>query len=97
MTTAQEARPGRYKLLEHDALRIARDIMHPCRNFLLLDRMGTVRATNSSELQDNLQTPVISEHEEHELGEPEHIREHRDEAQTKRLSCIEQDTAVTEG
>jgi hypothetical protein len=97
VTTAHEARPGRYKLLEHDALRIARDIMHPCRDSLSLNRMGTVRATTSSELQDNLQTPVICGHEEHELGEPEHIREHRDEAQTKRLSCTEQDTAVTEG
>ena len=95
MTTAHEARLGRYKLLEHDALRLARD-MHPCRDFLLLDRMDTVRATTPSELQDNLQTPVISEHEEHELGEPEHIREHRDEAQTKRPSYTEQDTSVTE-
>lgn len=58
--------------------------------------MDTVRATTSSELQDNLQTSVICEHEEYELGEPEHKREHRDEAQTKRLSCTEQDTAVAE-
>lgn len=86
---------GQVSLLEHEALRIAPDIMHPCRDFLLLDRMGTVRATTSSEPRH--QTPVTIVHEEHESSEPEYIRDYRDEAQTKRLSCTEQDTAVTEG
>lgn len=47
--------------------------------------MGTVRATTSSELRH--QTPVRNVNEEHELSEPEYIRDYRDGLPTKRPSC----------